>query len=121
MKKPRRPNPLDDIFLAERIITSAEEDSNERFELPTKLARRLLELAKRARKTTRGRKEISSRQKLRDDLAVRRTKARKAELMRNEGLRAEEAGWKAAREVSKTSRLSCSELFDRQRRRNQRY
>lgn len=118
-------NPTDLFALVERVVSATEAEGEEELVVPTHVARALLELARRAPRTRRGRPPVSGRTTVRDTVAVYLARRRKRELLaaaeaRGEHLSADAAAWQAANESTTKSRLSASEIRSRMDRRSRR-
>jgi hypothetical protein len=97
MSKQPKSHPHDVIWLGERIVSAAEGENEDRVELPTMLARLLLEQAKRA-PLLKGREPLTRAQRLLYSRATVKLRARKAELVEG-GMRKEKAGEQAGEET----------------------
>jgi hypothetical protein len=97
--KSKSANQVDMLALAERLVSYAENEGEKSIELPTRMARLTLDLAKRARKLGRGPKGIHRYDRLAEDLIIREARRRKAELANN-GIPKEQAEEQAAQEAS---------------------
>ena len=92
-------NPDDLLAHLDLIISCAEEAEDTKVTLPTRAARFMLELAKRAPKKGRGRKAIGGRAKATQNLMIKQARRRKADLVAT-GMRKEQAADQAAQEAS---------------------
>jgi hypothetical protein len=117
-------NTGDLLDLLERVVAASEAAGEEYLPLPTHVVRALLEAAKRAPKG-RGGQPTPGRQQIRDLLNVYRARKLKQELRteankRGERLKAADAALQAAKQVSRKSRLSPTEIGKRMERRKSR-
>lgn len=92
-------NPDDFIALVERIVSGAEGVGQKRTDLPTWVVRYLINLAKRAPKTGRGRNMLRRYEEMADYLAIESARQHKAKLVAG-GMRKEKAASVAAEEAS---------------------
>jgi hypothetical protein len=109
-------HPSDLVGIFERLLRTDDEDE-EFVKVPVALAWAILDLAKRAPATRRGRPDLSSRDKLRRGMTIRRARLRKQELIdaaKAEGrvLSANDAAWIAAEECA-SKWLSANTIRDR--------
>lgn len=120
-------NPDDLIWLALRFVKPAEACGDEWCELPTGLARVLVEMAKSAPRPRRGRPSVPGRVKVQDSMTAHLARSYKAKLLaaaKVEGrpLTADDATWQAAAWAKDRtrSRLSATEIRERMQRRSRR-
>ena len=109
------------ILLVERIVSRTEEGGEETLTLQTHMVRALLERAKRAPLPGPGRPTVSGRDMVRDRMTVSWARRRKAAILteanaKGRSMTAAEAGELAAKEASRRSRLSETEILQRMQR-----
>ena len=116
------PNPDDFFALVERVVRLTEEAGEEEIEMPTHVVRALLELARRATRSRRGRPSLPGRVEICDIMTVYAARRLKKNLLaeaKAEGrpMTADQAARQAAEETSKESRLSAAGIRARMDRR----
>ena len=113
------------ISLALRFVKPAEDGDEKWCELPTDLARAIIEMAKRAPRSGSGRPPVPGRVQIQDIMTVHGARRHKAVLLaqaKAEGrpLTASAAEEQAAEKASQKSRLSAGEIRQRMQRRSRR-
>lgn len=104
----------DTLWLAERLIAAAENGEAEFAQLPTPIARALVELAKRAPEPRQGKPAKPARKRMRDKMLVRRGCAEQKRLLADakadkRSLTAEAAAEQAAKTVKRNEPGALSE------------